>query len=425
MKANITLGEDEQGEEVGLNLEEEGLHTILVIGKDYSGKRTFLKYLYSQLVRENAPEEICFACLGSLKMGALFSNNSVHLYMPPLMRTKACLNALSQLKEELTSLIDNELMPTRNLFVHIENNGLLQSDTEGFVEDLWSLIHKSGKKINTHVLLCTENLESLPANIINKADLKVTLTRENDEVRKLATWKDQHKALYPFDTNAVDEIDNCWDNIYQNTCCMIQAIKVGELMGYLSISLLQRKLKIGYNRAADIMDLLEEMDLTEEGEKYNERLINVRENIGYFDFLKVAVESSWNEPLESMFKINGPVEHESNVQPGRNCKNASALETLKTAALLFLEADCASTSFMSRKLNIGYNRAADIMEELEKLGIVSMQSGSKRRLILISDTKQLDAIFKKYENASKAIETNPKDNANTELDGIQTNNKTI
>jgi S-DNA-T family DNA segregation ATPase FtsK/SpoIIIE len=43
----------------------------------------------------------------------------------------------------------------------------------------------------------------------------------------------------------------------------------------------------------------------------------------------------------------------------------------------------ASASFLQRKLNVGYNRAAKIIEEMERQGIVGPQQGSKPRKVLV------------------------------------------
>ncbi|WP_410506387.1 DNA translocase FtsK [Haloimpatiens sp. FM7315] len=47
----------------------------------------------------------------------------------------------------------------------------------------------------------------------------------------------------------------------------------------------------------------------------------------------------------------------------------------------------ASTSLLQRKLKIGYNRAARIIEELEDKGVISSRNGSKPRQVLISKDK--------------------------------------
>lgn len=45
----------------------------------------------------------------------------------------------------------------------------------------------------------------------------------------------------------------------------------------------------------------------------------------------------------------------------------------------------ASTTFLQRKLKIGYARAASLMDELEVAGVISSQEGSKARRVLIED----------------------------------------
>ena len=45
----------------------------------------------------------------------------------------------------------------------------------------------------------------------------------------------------------------------------------------------------------------------------------------------------------------------------------------------------ASTSFLQRRMKIGYSRAARLMDELEVAGIVGPAEGAKPRQILIED----------------------------------------
>lgn len=58
-------------------------------------------------------------------------------------------------------------------------------------------------------------------------------------------------------------------------------------------------------------------------------------------------------------------------------------ELLEEAMKIVVEYQQASTSFIQRKLRVGFNRASRIMDELEERGIISEKDGSKPRQVLI------------------------------------------
>ena len=62
-------------------------------------------------------------------------------------------------------------------------------------------------------------------------------------------------------------------------------------------------------------------------------------------------------------------------------------ELLNEAIRIVIENGQASTSLLQRKLKIGYNRAARIVEQMEERGIISGRNGSKPREILLSDSE--------------------------------------
>jgi len=63
-------------------------------------------------------------------------------------------------------------------------------------------------------------------------------------------------------------------------------------------------------------------------------------------------------------------------------------DSLYTQALsIIVETGNASTTFLQRKLKIGYARAASLMDELESNGIISPQEGAKPRRVLLSGEK--------------------------------------
>ena len=54
------------------------------------------------------------------------------------------------------------------------------------------------------------------------------------------------------------------------------------------------------------------------------------------------------------------------------------------AVRMVIETQAASASFLQRRLKIGYNRAARLIEEMEERGVVGPQEGAKRRKVLVS-----------------------------------------
>lgn len=58
---------------------------------------------------------------------------------------------------------------------------------------------------------------------------------------------------------------------------------------------------------------------------------------------------------------------------------------MEQAIRIVVQSQKGSSSFLQRRLNIGFNRAARLLEELEEMGVVGPQNGSKPREVLISD----------------------------------------
>ncbi|MBP5229236.1 MAG: DNA translocase FtsK 4TM domain-containing protein [Bacteroidales bacterium] len=65
-------------------------------------------------------------------------------------------------------------------------------------------------------------------------------------------------------------------------------------------------------------------------------------------------------------------------------------EFFDDAARLIVAAGSGSASFIQRKMNLGYNRASKLIDQLEKAGIVGPADGAKPRQALIPDLLSLD-----------------------------------
>ena len=88
-------------------------------------------------------------------------------------------------------------------------------------------------------------------------------------------------------------------------------------------------------------------------------------------------------------------------------------EALKDAAQLVIDEGFASTSLIQRKLRVGYNRAANLIDELEAHGVVSSADGARRRHVLISNIIQMKGM--KNDGESGAT---PQENTRVEVPHI-------
>ncbi len=83
------------------------------------------------------------------------------------------------------------------------------------------------------------------------------------------------------------------------------------------------------------------------------------------------------------------------VGDGEGFDNDNKDELFENAARIIVVHQQGSTSLLQRRLNLGYNRAGRLIDQLEKAGIVGPFKGSKAREVLIHTEAELDEILKK------------------------------
>ncbi|MFM2392923.1 MAG: translocase FtsK [Bacteroidota bacterium] len=73
-------------------------------------------------------------------------------------------------------------------------------------------------------------------------------------------------------------------------------------------------------------------------------------------------------------------------------------DMFEEAAKVIIGHQHGSTSMIQRKLQLGYNRAGRIMDQMEKLGLVGAAQGSKPREVLVYSMEELDNIMRTLKN---------------------------
>lgn len=98
------------------------------------------------------------------------------------------------------------------------------------------------------------------------------------------------------------------------------------------------------------------------------------------DFIKDNQEAEYNEEVLEQIEKDANAAAGLGTDEGKDYQD----ELLPEAVKVVLNLNEASTSLLQRKMRLGYARAARIIDEMEEMGIIGSQNGSKRREVLIS-----------------------------------------
>ncbi len=128
--------------------------------------------------------------------------------------------------------------------------------------------------------------------------------------------------------------------------------------GRASTSMLQRVLRIGYSRAASLMDKLEENNIIgpQNGSTPREVFLDR-------DSLSEIEEEEENDPVST----------------------DDTDDLYEEAVRAVIEGKMASTSYLQRQFRIGYSRAARLMDLLEETGVIGSSDGSRPREVLVNE----------------------------------------
>ncbi|MBQ7597378.1 MAG: DNA translocase FtsK [Clostridia bacterium] len=103
------------------------------------------------------------------------------------------------------------------------------------------------------------------------------------------------------------------------------------------------------------------------------------------DFIKSQAEVNYDNDVMEEIERQAVAEKKKNTQAAAGDKIADADEAMIEEAInVVVECQAASTTLLQRKLRLGYGRAARIMDQLEKMGVVGPADGAKPRKVMMT-----------------------------------------
>ncbi len=114
------------------------------------------------------------------------------------------------------------------------------------------------------------------------------------------------------------------------------------------------------------------------------------------NFLKNQSKAEYSDTIIEEIDSHVP-QQKGEKKGGSDFLSEGSDDKLEEAIKVIVENQTASTSFLQRKLSLGYARAARIMDELEQMGVIGEANGSKPREILMSKEQWLERSATKSE----------------------------
>lgn len=331
----MPLGKDVAGTSWVVPLEK--MPHMLVAGSTGSGKSVCLNTIIISLLYENGPDELKFIMVDPKRVELGVYEGIPHLLVPPIMKVEDTVNALKWTVREMERRLDvlakfgsrditsynersEEKMP--KIVVVIDELADLMTTSGREVEGSIVRVAQMARAVGIHLILATQRPSvdvitglikaNVPARLafavasqmdsrtildtsgaeklLGRGDMLLSTAElskpkrlqgayiSEDEIRNVVQFlKTQGAPDYNHTITEHTRTGTVLDNDDEDEPLLDEAVQVILESGKASTSLLQRRLKVGYARAARIIDLLEDRGVVGAGEGAKPRDVLVNE----------------------------------------------------------------------------------------------------------------------------------------------------
>jgi len=331
---SVALGKDVSGATSLLGVDK--APHLLVAGATGSGKSVCLNILITSLLYQNGPDDLKFIMVDPKRVELGVYTGIPHLLVPPITKVDEAINALKWGVREMERRLD-----------HLAKSGARDIDS----------YNAKNKERMPKIVIVIDELADLMSQ--NKRDVEAVIVR----IAQMARAVGIHLVLAT-QRPSVDVITG-----------LIKA-NIPSRVAFAVASQVDSKTILDVAGADKLLgrgDMLLSTPRLSKPKRLQGAYISDEEIDRVVTFLKEHGEPDYNYQVTEDTKTGGTV---------FDSKDADDL--LEQAIQIILDSGKASTSFLQRRLSIGYSRAARIIDMMEDLGIISAQNGSKPRNVLVT-----------------------------------------
>jgi len=356
----IALGREISGKAVFGNLGK--MPHCLVAGTTGSGKSVTIHSMITSLLYRNGPDDLKFILIDPKRVELTLYNNIPHLLTPVITDAKKTILALKWAAREMDRRYD-----------------ILEAESVRDVESYHiNVFGKNPKKIKTNDegVKTEVDADRLPYIIIvidELADIMSSYPRELESAVVRLAQMSRAVGIHLILSTQRPEVNVITGLIKANIPARV-ALKVSSQVD--SRTILDAG---GAEKLLGAGDMLYSSGETQP-ERLQSAFISEPE---VKKVVKYLADTYRDEVSEEISLTTGSISADKSIfESALNNEDDDEDEMYEEARLCVIEAGKASTSYLQRKLKLGYARAARLMDKLEERGVISAGDGAKPREVL-------------------------------------------
>ncbi len=346
----IALGRGLSGKSIFGNLAK--MPHLLVAGTTGSGKSVTIHSIITSLLYRNGPDDLRFIMVDPKRVELTLYNKIPHLLTPVITDAKKTILSLKWAAREMDRRYD-----------------ILQAESVQNIESYHQNVYEKAKKNN-------QEAERLPYIIIvidELADIMQTYPRELESAIVRLAQMSRAVGIHLVVSTQRPSVNVITGLIKANIPTRV-ALQVSSQID--SRTILDQG---GAEKLLGAGDMLYSCAESPHPERLQSAFISEEEVKKVVEYLR----KEYIDEIPSTIELSGNIEKGSSLfSDNMDDKEDGDDNLYEDARIVVMEAGKASTSYLQRKLGIGYARAAKLIDMLEERGVVGAGNGAKPREVL-------------------------------------------